>query len=125
MSAWLIDGILYLLLLAGIGFGGIGVIGLILFPDKWSRMFTGVRATLISTGLVTLAAVIYGIFSWLSRGGVQYRYFILLSLLLLAVIILMNAVFSSTVLRKKGATVHISQHEAGTFKQGTDQSPDK
>ena len=125
MSAWLIDGILFLLLMAGIGFGGIGVIGLLLFPDKWSRMFTGVRATLISTGLVTLAAIIYGLFAWLSRGGVQYDYFILLSVLLFALIVIANIIFSSTVLRKKEGRGHLSQHDASSSLQHTDRKPEE
>ena len=124
MNAGILDAILYLLLLAGIGFGGIGVIGLLLFPDKWSRMFTGVRATLISAGLVTSAAVVYGIFAWLGRGGVQYGYFILLAFLLYIVIVMTNGIFSSIVLRKKGERGHLPPHDTGSPPQHSDQPPD-
>ena len=120
MSAWLLDALLYLLLFAGIGFGGIGVIGLLLFPDKWSRMFTGVRATLISFGLVTLAAIIYGVFAWLNKHGVQYGYFVYLTILLYAVIFTANAIFSSIVLRHKRGTDHLPPQRAGSLPQHTE-----
>ena len=63
MSAWLLDGLITVLLVLAVGFGAISVIGLLLFPDIRSRSFTGLRAGILATALVTGAGVCYGIFS--------------------------------------------------------------
>ncbi len=48
MIEFAVDALLYILLLAAIGFGWISVIGLLLFPDIRSRAFTGIRAGIIA-----------------------------------------------------------------------------
>ena len=53
MIEWAVDALLYILLLAAIGFGGISVIGLLLFPDIRSRAFTGLRAGILAITLIT------------------------------------------------------------------------
>ena len=71
MTVWVLDALLYVLLLAAIGFGGISVVGLLLFPDIRSRAFTGLRAGILATALVTAAGVCYGFFAYMTVGGLQ------------------------------------------------------
>jgi len=64
MMDLLMDILLTILLLAAIGFGGISLMGLLIFPDIRSRSFTGLRAGILSIALVTAAAIFYGLYSW-------------------------------------------------------------
>ncbi len=100
MSAVLVDAIIYVLLAVGVVFGGIGIIGLLLFPDIRSRMFTGIRATLISCGAVFLAGILYSLFSLFTRGGIQYTTFAVFAVLFLLLIVLLNRVAARVILRQ-------------------------
>jgi len=100
MSAVLVDAILYVLLAVGVGFGGIGIIGLLLFPDIRSRMFTGIRATLISCGAIFLAGIIYSLFNLFTRGGIQYTTFTVFAILFLLLIVLLNQVAAREILQQ-------------------------
>jgi multicomponent Na+:H+ antiporter subunit G len=80
------DSIIFLLLIISVGFGGISVIGLLLFPDIRSRMYTATRASLISVGAVTLSVILYALFELISVGGPQYTTLILHTLVLIIVV---------------------------------------
>jgi hypothetical protein len=82
----LMDLLLTLLLLAAIGFAGISLMGLLIFPDIRSRSFTGLRAGIISLALVAAAGVCYGLYTWVNTGGMQYLLFVVAAVL--AVLIL-------------------------------------
>ena len=99
MSVWAIDALLYVLLLAAIGFGGISIIGLLLFPDIRSRSFTGLRAGILATALVTAAGICYGIFAWFTVGGMQYLQFALAAILMLVLVVILNRIATGVVCR--------------------------
>jgi len=99
MTVWVLDALLYILLLAAIGFGGISVVGLLLFPDIRSRAFTGLRAGILATALVTAAGVCYGFFAYMTVGGVQYLLFALAAILMLALLVILNRVATGVVCR--------------------------
>ena len=99
MSVWAIDALLYVLLLAAIGFGGISVVGLLLFPDIRSRSFTGYRAGILATALVTAAGICYGIFRWSETGGMQYLQFALAAILMLVLVVILNRIATGVVCR--------------------------
>jgi multicomponent Na+:H+ antiporter subunit G len=80
------DGIIFLLLIISVGFGGISVIGLLLFPDIRSRMYTATRASLISVSAITLSVILYALFEILSMGGPQYTTLVLHTLVLIIVV---------------------------------------
>ncbi|MFA5237805.1 MAG: hypothetical protein WC362_08135 [Methanoregula sp.] len=90
MIEWMVDALLYILLLAGIGFGGISVIGLLIFPDIRSRAFTGQRAGILAVALVTAAGIFYGLYLWVITGGIQYLLFVLAAILVLVLVIILN-----------------------------------
>ena len=93
MSGWLLlDVMITLLLVAAAGFGAIAVIGLLLFPDIRSRSFTGLRAGILATALVTIAGICYGIFEWFLQGGMQYLEYALSAVLILVLVIVLNRV---------------------------------
>ena len=80
------DFIIFLLLVISVGFGGISVIGLLLFPDIRSRMYTATRASLISVGAVALSVILYALFELISGGGNQYTTLVLHTLVLIIVV---------------------------------------
>jgi multicomponent Na+:H+ antiporter subunit G len=105
MSAPAIDAAIFILLVMSVGFGGIGVIGLLLFPDIRSRMYTAFRATVISIGAIMLSVIIYALSAFISSGGDQYITLILHSLILLFIVAVANAVLYKTILdRTKAVT---------------------
>ncbi len=105
MSDPFIDAVIFILLVISVGFGGIGVIGLLLFPDIRSRMYTAFRATVISISAIILSGIIYALSTFISSGGDQYITLILHSLVLLFIIAVANGVVYKMVLdRTKSVT---------------------
>jgi multisubunit Na+/H+ antiporter MnhG subunit len=100
MSDPIIDAVIFILLLLSVGFGGIGVIGLLLFPDIRSRMYTAFRATIISVGAIILSVIIYALFTFQSSGGDQYVALVMHSLVLLCIIIVANMLMYRTILQR-------------------------
>jgi multicomponent Na+:H+ antiporter subunit G len=86
MSTPFMDFIIFVLLVISVGFGGISVIGLLLFPDIRSRMYTATRASLISVSAITLSVILYALFELISGGGNQYATLILHTLVLIIVV---------------------------------------
>lgn len=72
MSSLAADILIWVLLFAGTLFGGIAIMGLMLFPDTKSRMFTAFRAAAISCGAVSLSAIIYAFTLFSETGGEMY-----------------------------------------------------
>jgi multicomponent Na+:H+ antiporter subunit G len=97
MSDLLLDSVIVILLAISVGFGGIGVIGLLLFPDIRSRMFTAFRATIISFGTITLAVIIYALYAFQSNGGDQYITLIFHSVFLLCIVFAANIMHYRTI----------------------------
>ncbi len=94
-----VDAILYILLLAAIGFGWISVIGLLLFPDIRSRAFTGIRAGIIAMTLITASAICYGLFTWTTDGGMQYMVLVFAAVLMLVIVVTLNRVAADAICR--------------------------
>ena len=100
MSSLVIDLVIWALLFAGVGFGLIGLIGLLLFPDTRSRMYTAVRACLISFGATGLAVIVYGLNALQTSGGNQYVTLVLHTLVLVLVVTAGNYLVSRSILGK-------------------------
>jgi multisubunit Na+/H+ antiporter MnhG subunit len=103
MSSFVADIAIWVLLAAGIGFGGLGFFGLLIFPDIRSRMFTASRATLIGTGLLILAAILYGITVFSETGQEIYATLVIHTIFLVAIIAIANLVISRTILMQVAA----------------------
>ena len=91
------DGIIFLLLVISVGFGGISVIGLLLFPDIRSRMYTATRASLISVSAITLSVILYALFEIISAGGPQYTTLLLHTLVLIIIVTGANVMMFMTI----------------------------
>jgi multisubunit Na+/H+ antiporter MnhG subunit len=86
MSSLPADIIIWALLVVGTVFAGIGLMGLLIFPDTRSRMFTAFRATAIGLGAVALAVITYGFTLLTTTGSDQYPTLILHMLFLVFVL---------------------------------------
>lgn len=86
MSSLPADLIIWALLFIGTVFCGFGLMGLLIFPDTKSRMFTAFRATAIGLGAVVLAVITYGYSLFMTAGGDQYTALIIHTLFLVFVL---------------------------------------
>jgi len=86
MSSLPADLVIWALLFVGTVFCGVSLMGLLIFPDTRSRMFTAFRAAAIGLGAMVLAVITYGYFRLLSVGGDQYLTLILRALFLVIVL---------------------------------------
>lgn len=106
MSNLLFDILICLFLLAGAGFGLISLMGLLIFPDIHSRMYTALRAGLICMGAVVGAAVLYAFWHLTDNGGDLYFTFFFHTLFLASVIAVGVMVINRQVLDKTQAMIY-------------------
>lgn len=106
MSDLVADIIIYLLMLAGVGFGGISLMGLLIFPDIHSRMYTALRAGLICVGAIVCAAVVYAVTLLSGMGGDLYFTFLSHVIFLAAVMAVGIMIINRQVLDKTRALVY-------------------
>lgn len=100
MSDPVIDTVIFILLVISVGFGGIGVIGLFLFPDLRSRMYTAFRASVIGVSAMVVSVIIFALFIFQSNGGDQYVTLVTHSLVFLGIVVVANSVLYTTILRR-------------------------
>ena len=100
MSSLPADLIIWTLLFIGTVFCGFGLMGLLIFPDTKSRMFTAFRATAIGLGAVVLAVITYGYSLVMTTGGDQYTALILRTLFLAFVLAAGTWVMYGTILKR-------------------------
>ena len=87
MSSIVSDILICLLLIAGVGFGAISLMGLLIFPDIRSRMYTALRAGFICILATAGAAAVYAFTLLLETGGSQYSTFLFHAILLTGIVI--------------------------------------
>lgn len=122
MSDMVADIIIYLLMLAGVGFGGISLMGLLIFPDIHSRMYTALRAGLICTGAIVCATVVYAITLLSGNGGDLYLTFLFHVILLAAVIAVAVMIINRLVLDKTRALVYRGNVAADAADEGRNET---
>jgi hypothetical protein len=122
MSSLVFDLLIYLLLVAGVGFGGIALMGLLIFPDLHSRMYTALRASLICMAAVVGAAVMYATALLSGAGGDQYFVFFSHVVFLAGVIAVGIMVINRQVLDKTKALVYRGDETANPADTGTKKS---
>jgi hypothetical protein len=105
MSELAADILIYLLLFAGVGFGGISLMGLMIFPDIRSRMYTALRAGLICIGTVLGAAITYALTAVAVGGGGQYSTFLVHVIFLGGVMVVAVMIINQQVLEKTKSQV--------------------
>jgi hypothetical protein len=100
MSELVADILIYLLLFTGVGFGGIALMGLMIFPDIRSRMYTAFRACLICITAILGSAIIYAITQVAGSGGVRYFTFLIHVIFLGGVIAVAVMIINREILKK-------------------------
>jgi multisubunit Na+/H+ antiporter MnhG subunit len=100
MSSLVLDSGLYVLLIACVGFAGISVIGLLLFPDIRSRQYTGTRASMISLGAITFAGIVFGMYASSNEGGRQYSDLIIFLIVLVVLLVILNIIAARIIQHK-------------------------
>lgn len=118
MSSLVIDMLIWILLIIGVGFGLISLIGLLLFPDTRSRMYTAVRGSLICISLTGFAGIIFGLNALQTTGGSQYFTLIFNTILLVLVLAIGNFVVSSILLKKTRSCMDCPAQEKKNQKEG-------
>ena len=103
MSSFAADLVIWALLFIGTVFCGLGLMGLLLFPDTKSRMFTAFRATAIGLGAVALAVLTYGFSLFMTEGGDPYAALILRTVFLV-IILAAGTVVMYGIIRKRIST---------------------
>jgi len=88
MSSLASDIVIVVLLFGGILFGGISLLGLLIFPDIRSRLFTALRGGLLCAGAICGAALIYALTLLAESGGEQYATFFFHAIFLAGIMIL-------------------------------------
>jgi multisubunit Na+/H+ antiporter MnhG subunit len=102
MSSLAADIAIWVLLASGTLFAGIGIMGLMIFPDTRSRMFTAFRASAIALGAVAMAAIVYGSTLFAETGSDLYPGFMVRTLFLVLVLTIGTWMMYG-ILRKKAA----------------------
>jgi len=98
MTAILVDATMFTLLALSIGFAGVGVIGLLVFPDTRSRMYTATRAPVIGICAMIVAVIVYALSMILSGGGDRYSALIVHVLVLLCIVVAANVLMYRIIL---------------------------
>lgn len=94
------DILIWISLTIGVGFGMLGFLGLLIFPDIRSRMFTAIRATLISVSAITVAVIIFGINGFIVTGGSQYVTLIIHTIFFYGVVVVANISITRVILER-------------------------
>ena len=100
MTDLVIDAAMFILLSLSVVFAGIGVIGLLVFPEIRSRMYTATRAPVISISAMTGAVIVYALSMILSGGGDPYLVLIIHVLVLLFIIAGANVLLYRIIMRR-------------------------
>lgn len=106
MSSLVADIVIVLLLFTGIVFGGISLLGLLIFPDIRSRMYTAIRAGLICAAAIFGGAVVYAAAMLAGPGGEQYATFFFHAVLLAGIIAVGTMIVSRQLLEKTRGLVY-------------------
>jgi multisubunit Na+/H+ antiporter MnhG subunit len=119
MSDLLMDFCIWTLLVVAVGFGGIGLMGLLIFPDTRSRMFTAFRASMIGVGAVVLSLIFVDLSVFRSTGEHPYVTFILHAVFLFIVLLIGNWVMYRMIrdLTKRETACQVPDPEPGSGKQ--------
>lgn len=86
----ILDAIIWILLFIGLAFNFLGSIGLLRFPDVYTRLHTATKATTFGSIFTTMAVVIYGFARWEAGHGMSNGVLSVHALVALAALIITN-----------------------------------
>lgn len=82
--------IIYALLATGLIFNGLGSIGLLRFPDVYTRLHAATKCTTLGSILTSTAVIIYGFSVWYLKNDMQYIILSVHAFLALACLLITN-----------------------------------
>ena len=65
----MIDVIIYILLGIGVFFNGLGSLGLLRFPDVYTRLHASTKCTTFGSIFLSFAVIVYGVYYWYGGSG--------------------------------------------------------
>jgi multicomponent Na+:H+ antiporter subunit G len=94
-----IDIVIYIFLGIGVTFNALGVIGLLRFPDVYTRMHATTKATTFGSIFTSLAVVVYGLYLFFTQNDSQYLILAIHAFLAVACLVFTNAVSAHAIAR--------------------------
>jgi len=94
-----IEIIIYACLVIGVVFNTLGVIGLLRFPDLYTRMHATTKATTFGSIFTSLAVIVYGLSMFFSQTDSQYLTLAIHAFLAAACLAFTNAVSAHAIAR--------------------------
>ena len=82
--------VISLLLIIGVIFNLLGSLGLIRFPDVYTRLHAATKCTTFGTIFISLAVIIFGFYFWRVNGEAKYLVLSLHTIIALACLIITN-----------------------------------
>lgn len=82
--------LLVLLLLIGIFFNGLGSIGLMRFPDVYTRLHAATKCTTFGSIFTSISVIIFGFYFWKISGDSKYGVLALHTIVALACLVITN-----------------------------------
>ncbi|MDD1671989.1 MAG: monovalent cation/H(+) antiporter subunit G [Methanomicrobiales archaeon] len=95
----LAEGLIILCLVIGTVFNGLGVLGLLRFPDLYTRMHATTKATTFGSIFTSLAVIIFGIWSFFRTSDLQFTTLAIHAFIATLALALTNAVSSHAIAR--------------------------
>jgi len=103
------EALILVCLVIGVAFNGLGVLGLIRFPDLYTRMHATTKATTFGSIFTGAAVVIYGVWIYLATGDSAFLTLFIHALIAIVALAFTNAVSSHALARaahKSGILPH-------------------
>jgi len=91
--------LIYACLAIGVVFNSLGVIGLLRFPDLYTRMHATTKATTFGSIFTSLAVIVYGLSMFFSQSDSQYLTLAIHAFLAAAFLAFTNAVSAHAIAR--------------------------
>lgn len=91
--------VIYLFLIIGIIFNGLGSIGLIRFPDVYTRLHAATKCTTFGSIFTSLAVIIFGFYFWKVSGDSKYGVLALHTIVALVCLIITNSTGAHAIAR--------------------------
>lgn len=87
------------LLVVGVAFNTLGAVGLLVFPDVYTRLHAGTKTTTFGAIFLVLAVVAYAVSQWLAWGAADHAVLAVHSLVALASLLVTNPAGAHAVTR--------------------------
>jgi multicomponent Na+:H+ antiporter subunit G len=94
-----IDIVISIFLAIGVTFNALGVIGLLRFPDLFTRMHATTKATTFGSIFTSLAVVVYGLYLFFAIHDSEYLTLAIHAFLAVACLVFTNAVSAHAIAR--------------------------